>query len=251
MDLGITGRRAAVAGASGGLGLACATALAAEGVTVALCSRDAERIEKAASGIRASGGDAVGLVADVSTPEGATGFVAAATDALGGLDILVTNAGGPPPGDFASTEVDAYLPAIQLNLLSAVAMCKAAVPSMVERRWGRVVAITSMTVRQPSPKLILSNTARTGLTGSLKTLATEVASSGVTVNSTQPGLHATDRLRQLYGGDIERAAASVPAGVVGDPADFGAAVAFLCSEQARFVTGIALAVDGGAFHGLQ
>jgi 3-oxoacyl-[acyl-carrier protein] reductase len=251
MDLGIKGRRAAVAGASGGLGLACATALAAEGVPVALCSRDAERIEQAAAGIRAGGGDAVGLVADVSTPEGATGFVAEATGALGGLDILVTNAGGPPPGDFASTDVDAYLPAIQLNLLSAVAMCKAAVPPMVERRWGRVVAITSMTVRQPSPTLILSNTARTGLTGFLKTLATEVASSGVTVNSAQPGLHATDRLRQLYGGDIERAAASVPTGVVGDPADFGAAVAFLCSEQARFVTGIALAVDGGAFHGLQ
>lgn len=251
MDLGIAGRCAAVAGASGGLGLACARALASDGVRVVLCGRDAARAEAAAHDIRDAGGDAVGLAADVSTVGGAAGFVARAVDALGRVDILVANAGGPPAGTFASIDVDAYLPALELNLLSTVAMCKAAVPAMVERGWGRVVAITSLTVRQPAASLILSNTARAGATGFLKTLAREVAPQGVTVNSVQPGSHDTDRLRQLHGGDLSGAAAAIPAGTVGDPADFGAAVAFLCSEQARFITGAALPVDGGAFAGLQ
>lgn len=247
MDLGIAGRTAAVAGASSGLGLASARALAAEGVRVAICSRDRERIEAAAATIEG----AVPIVADVSTVEGARGFVEAAVDALGQVDILVPNAGGPPAGDFASTPLDAYAPALELNLLSTVAMCEAAVPAMCERGWGRVVAITSVSVRQPIPQLILSNTARAGVTGFLKTLALEVAPKGVTVNSVQPGLHATDRLRALYGGDVSRAAEGVPAGTVGDPDDFGKVVAFLCSEQARFIVGAALPVDGGTYRGLQ
>jgi 3-oxoacyl-[acyl-carrier protein] reductase len=251
MQLGITGRRAAVAAGSSGLGLGSARALAAEGVRVAICGRDAARVEDAAAGLRADGGDAVGLVADVSTPAGATGFVEAAAEALGGVDILVANAGGPRAGTFASTPLDAYEPALRLNLLSTVAMCTAAVPSMVERGWGRVVAITSVTVRQPAAELILSNTARAGVTGFLKTLATEVAGAGVTVNSVQPGLHATPRLVELHGGDPSAAAAGVPAGRLGDADDFGAAVAFLCSERANFVTGVALPVDGGAHRGLQ
>lgn len=251
MDLGIDGRRAAVAAGSAGLGLASARALAAGGVRVALCGRDADRAEAAAASIRADGGDAVALVADVSTTDGATGFVTEAEAALGGVDILVANAGGPPPGNFASTDLAAYLPALQLNLLSTVALCTAAVPAMAERGWGRVVAITSATVREPSPQLILSNTARAGATGFLKTLATEVASRGITVNSVQPGLHATDRLAQLYGGDLSEAGRQVPVGAVGDPADFGAVVAFLCSVHARFVTGVALPVDGGATRGRQ
>jgi 3-oxoacyl-[acyl-carrier protein] reductase len=251
MDLGIAGRRAAVAAGSSGLGLGSARALAAEGVRVALCGRRADRVEAAAADLRAAGGDVVGLVADVSTPEGAAGFVEAAAEALGGVDILVTNAGGPPAGTFASTSLDAYEPALRLNLLSTVAMCRAAVPAMAERGWGRVVAITSSTVRQPAAELILSNTARAGATAFLKTLASEVAASGVTVNSVQPGLHATPRLVELYGGDPAGAAAAVPAGRLGDADDFGAAVAFLCSTQANFVTGVALPVDGGAYRGLQ
>ncbi len=247
MDLGIAGRTAAVAGASSGLGLASARALAAEGVRVAICGRDRARIEAAAAGVDG----AVPLVADVSTVEGATGFVEAAVEALGQVDILVPNAGGPPPGTFASTPLDAYAPALELNLLSTVAMCEAAVPPMCERGWGRVVAITSISVRQPIAQLILSNTARAGATAFLKTLAIEVAGRGVTVNSVQPGLHATDRLRSLYGGDTAAAASGVPAGEVGDPDDFGALVAFLCSEHARFVVGAALPVDGGAYSGLQ
>ncbi|MGH9251942.1 MAG: SDR family NAD(P)-dependent oxidoreductase, partial [Acidimicrobiales bacterium] len=173
MDLGIRGRRAAVAAASAGLGLACARVLATEGVRVALCGRRPDRVEAAVDALRAAGGDAVGLVADVSGAERGGAFVDRATEALGGVDILVTNAGGPPAGTFASTDVAAYPPALELNLLSTVAMCKAAVPAMIERGWGRVVAITSMTVRQPAPTLILSNTARAGTTAFLKTLATE------------------------------------------------------------------------------
>jgi 3-oxoacyl-[acyl-carrier protein] reductase len=246
MDLGLSGRRAAVAGASAGLGLACARALAAEGVQVAISSRDRARIEAAAATIDG----AVPLVADVAELDGATEFVAAATEALGGVDILIANAGGPPPGTFASTPTEAYLDALSLNLLSTVAMCKAAVPAMQARGWGRVVAITSVSVRQPIPNLILSNTARAGVTGFLKTLATEVAPDGVTVNSLQPGMHLTDRLAAL-GRDLDSLAATVPARKVGDPDDFGRVAAFLCSDAAQFITGAAIPLDGGAYGGLQ
>jgi 3-oxoacyl-[acyl-carrier protein] reductase len=242
MDLGLSGKRAAVAAASAGLGWASAAALAEAGVLVAICSRDQARVEDAAARI---GHGAVGLVADVGHAAGAAAFVAAATEALGAVDILVTNAGGPPPGNFASTAVDAYPAALDLNLLSVVAMCKAAVPPMQERRWGRVVAITSISVRQPIPNLILSNTARAGATGFLKTLAREVAGDGVTVNSVLPGIHATARIMNVYGSVPDGRAIGIPAGVIGDPADFGQVVAFLCSEHARFVTGAALPVDGG------
>jgi 3-oxoacyl-[acyl-carrier protein] reductase len=241
MDLGIQGRRAAVAASSSGLGFASAKALADEGASVVICSRDRGRIEAAAQQI---GPNVIALVADVGTPEGASGFVAAAHEALGGLDILVTNAGGPPAGNFESTPVDAYPSALDLNLMSVVAMCKAAVPGMREHNWGRVVAITSLSVRQPMAQLILSNTARAGATAFLKTLAREVAADGVTVNSVQPGLHLTGRLRQIYG-DV------LPDRPLGDPSDFGQVVAFLCSEQARFTTGVQLHVDGGDYQGLQ
>src|SRR4051812_43055001 len=164
MELGIEGRTAAVAAASAGLGRASAAALAAEGVRVAICGRDRARIEEAAASIE---GDVTPIVADVGNVDGAAGFIRDATDALGGVDILVTNAGGPPFGTFESTEVDAYFAALDLNLMSVVAMCKAALPSMREQNWGRVVAITSISVRQPIEGLILSNTARAGATGFL------------------------------------------------------------------------------------
>jgi 3-oxoacyl-[acyl-carrier protein] reductase len=245
MDLGISGRSAAVAAGSAGLGLAAATSLAAEGVRVAICGRDADRLHAALAALPSTDAGAhVAVVADVSTPAGATGFVEDAADALGAHpDILVTNAGGPPPGTFANTPFEAYEPALALNLLSVVAMCTAAVPAMQRRGWGRVVAITSVAVKQPIGTLILSNTARAGATGFLKTLASEVRGDGITVNSVLPGLHATDRLLQLHGGDISEL-------VVGDPADFGEIVAFLCSEQAKFLTGTAIQVDGGAYTGL-
>ncbi len=160
MDFGITGKRAAVAAASRGLGLATAKALCEEGVRLVVCGRDESRIQEAAASL---GGGAVGLVADVSTPDGARRFVEQSRETLGGLDILVTNAGGPPPGNFASTDVEAYPEAIALNLMSVIAMCKEAVPGMREQQWGRVLAITSISVRQPLPGLILSNTARAKL----------------------------------------------------------------------------------------
>ena len=243
MDLGITGRKAAVAAASQGLGLATARALAAEGVEIAICGRDRDRLVAAGAALGATT-----IVADVSTPEGAAGFVVEARDRLGGLDILVPNAGGPPPGAFADiADTSAYARAFELNCLSTIAMCTEAVPGMQGQRWGRVVAITSIAVRQPIPYLILSNTARAGVTGFLKTLAREVAADGVTVNSVQPGIHDTERIRALGAGDP----ADIPAGRLGSADDFGAIVAFVCSESASFLTGAAIPVDGGSYAGLQ
>ena len=247
MDLGIAGRRAAVAAASAGLGLGAARALAAEGVQVAVCGRDRSRIDAAAASI---GDRAVPLVADIGTADGARDFVAAARDALGGIDILVCNAGGPPPGTFATTDIAAYEDALSLNLLSTVAMCREGVPEMQERGWGRVVAITSLGVRQPFGQLMASVTARAGVTGFLKVLAREVAKDGVTVNSLQPGFHDTDRVRQVTGGNLEGFASQVPAGFIGSADDFGGVAAFLCSEQARFLTGCGIHVDGGAYAAL-
>lgn len=247
MDLGLQGRKAFVAGSSAGLGLGTASALHAAGCEVALNGRDADRLARAAAGLEG----AHEIVGDVGTPEGATEVVERARDALGHIDILVANAGGPPPGTFASTPLEAYEPALALNLTSSVAMCHAVVPAMREARWGRIVAITSISVRQPIATLILSNTARAGLTGFLKTLATEVAGDGVTVNSLQPGYHATDRLGSAVGGDFDALAQNVPARRIGDADDFGAIAAFLCSEQAKFMTGCAIHVDGGQYAGLQ
>ena len=241
MDLGIAGKRAAVAASSQGLGKATAMALAEEGVTVAICSRSRDRIEAAAADIPGS----IPLVADVGTEAGAAAFVRDARAALGGIDILVANAGGPPPGTFASTELDRYREAFELNCMSTIVMCHEAVPGMQAQRWGRVLAITSVAVRQPIPTLILSNTARAGLTGFLKTLAREVAGDGVTVNSIQPGTHDTERIRALRG---EGAA---PDGSMGRPEDFGRVAAFLCSDPARFVNGAGVNVDGGSYAGLQ
>jgi 3-oxoacyl-[acyl-carrier protein] reductase len=247
VDLGISSRTAAVAGASAGLGFASAKALAQEGVRVAICSRDATRVAEAAQRI---GNSCIGIVADVSTLEGGQDFVRQATAALGHIDILVANGGGPAAGNFATTPVDAYITGLQQSLLSVVGMCTEVVSEMQSRNWGRIVAITSVAVRQPIPNLILSNTARAGVTGFLKTLAREVAPSGITVNSVQPGIHATDRIRQLYGMTPDASTLGIPAGVVGDPADFGTVVAFLCGESARFVTGTNIQVDGGSYAGL-
>lgn len=246
MDLGIAGRRAAVGAASKGLGFAVAAALVAEGVQVAICGRNADTISAAAGQL---GSDTVPIVADLSSAEGGTGFVRDAIDALGGVDILVANAGGPPPGNFGSVTLDQYLDAFELNCRSAIAMCYEAVPGMRAQHWGRVVAITSIAVRQPIPNLILSNTARAGLTGFLKTLAREIAADGVTVNSLLPGLHATERVAQLHSGGGDPAA-GIPAGMIGDPRDFGQVAAFLCSEAAKYVTGTATTVDGGAYAAL-
>ena len=208
-----------------------------------MSSRDPARIEAAAASV---GHGAVPLVADLSSAEGGSRFVEQAREALGGVDILVCNAGGPPPGDFASTDMPAYEQALELNMLSSIAMCREGVPEMQERGWGRVVAVTSLGVRQPFAQLIASVAARAGLTGFLKVLAREVAKDGITVNSLQPGFHDTERVRKLAGGDVSGMGAQVPAGFVGSADDFGAIAAFLCSEQAKFLTGCGIHVDGGA-----
>jgi 3-oxoacyl-[acyl-carrier protein] reductase len=245
VDLGIRGRRAAVAAASAGLGYGAAEALVAEGARVAICSRDEARVRDAAAKL---GGDSVPLVADLSDTDAAARFVSEAREALGGLDILIANAGGPPPGGVLGTDLSAYRSGLELSMLSTVAMCHEATPGMREQGWGRVVAITSGGARTPIRYLAASSAARAAVTSYLKLLATECAPDGVTVNSAQPGVHATDRVRQL--GSLERAAQAVPTGVVGDPADFGKLVAFLCSEPARFITGTGVLVDGGAYAGL-
>lgn len=249
VDLGIEGRRAVVAAASGGLGFATAQALAQAGAQVAICGHDRDRIERAAAEI---GERATPFVADVTVPEGYVELIDAARAGLGGpIDILVLNGPGPPAGTFAQTPLESYESALAQLVVPAVAACRHAVPEMRERGWGRIVAITSVAVRQPIPTLILSNTARTGLTAFLKTLALEIAADGVTVNSVQPGLHATARVRTVFGDALEAEVARVPARRLGGVADFGRFVAFLCSEHAAFVTGAAIPVDGGAHAGLQ
>ena len=247
MDLGLSGRTAAVAGGSAGLGFATAQALANDGVRVVLCGRDAKRASDAAVKI---GNSCVGVSCDVSSVGGGESFVEQATKILGHIDILILNSGGPPAGNFASTSVESYAKAFENGLLSMIAMTKLVVPQMQSRKWGRVVAITSIAVRQPIANLILSNTARAGLTGFLKTISREVAGDGITVNTVQPGTHDTDRIRHLYGATPDAKALDIPAGFVGDPKDFGNVVAFLCSESAKFVTGVNLQVDGGAYTGL-
>jgi 3-oxoacyl-[acyl-carrier protein] reductase len=189
-------------------------------------------------------------VADVATETGARGFVREAIERLGGLDILIANSGGPPSGTFATTDLAAYEAAFRLNLASTVAMCQEAVPLLREQGWGRVIVITSIGARQPIPTLMASATSRAGVTAFAKVLALEVAADGVTVNTVQPGTHATERMDEL-GVDLVAAAAQVPVGFVGEPHDFGAVVTFLCSAQARFITGTSVLVDGGANRGLQ
>lgn len=244
MDLSLANRTALVTGSSSGLGLGCARALAEEGCRVVMVSRSLERLREA-------GVDGAELIAaDVSDRDACEAMIDEAERRVGPIDIVIANAGGPPAGNFASTDVDAYGAAIDLNLLPTIVMCKRLVPGMQERGWGRVVAITSISVREPIGTLILSNTARAGVTAFLKTTATEVAADGVTVNSLQPGLHETARLSALSD-DLEALAQTLPTQTLGDPDDFGKVAAFLCSDAAKFITGTAIPIDGGSGHGLQ
>ena len=247
MDLGITGRTALVTGSSSGLGFSAAKALSEAGAQVCLVSRSKQRVDDAAKKISK---DCQSIVADLSDPDSIISMLKNAQQVVGHIDILIANAGGPPPGNFETTDLGLFPEALQVNLLSTVSMCQELIPKMSKNEWGRVVAVTSVAAREPNPQLILSNTARSGLTSFLKTTATEVASSGVTINSIQPGLHSTDRLNELFT-DLEDLALQVPTKRLGDPDDFGKVVAFLCSEQAKFITGAAIPVDGGSTKGLQ
>lgn len=246
MDLGISSRRAIVAAGSAGLGLATAKALTDEGVAVAICGRNEYRLHAA---VALLGPTAVGIVADVSIQGEATRFAAEAEDRLGGtIDIVVANAGGPPPGTATGTDLDGYRSALELNFLSSVELIDAVIEPMRDQRWGRVLAITSIGARQPISGLAASSAARSAVSSYIKTLSNEIAADNVTANSIQPGMHATDRILALHG--AHDMIAGVPLGRLGDADDFGAAAAFLCSEQAGFITGTSLLVDGGQSSGL-
>ena len=257
MDLGIQGRRALVCASSKGLGKGCAEALAGEGVDLILNARGAESLEATAANIRSTYGvSVVAVAADITTEAGQ----AAVLEAAGDIDILVTNAGGPPPGMWSDWGRDDFIAAFDANLLTPIALIKASLPGMMDRGWGRIVNITSVTVKAPIPVRGLSNTARSGLTGYVAGVSRQVAGSGVTINNLLPGLHDTDRLvmldkvdagaRGISEDDARQARMqSVPAGRFGTSDEFGAACAWLCSDKAGFVIGQNILLDGGAFPG--
>jgi len=237
MDLGIAGKVALVTAGSRGLGRATALALAGEGVRVMLSGRDASALAATRSEVEAVGVDVDVRAGDVTDPGEPARLVAATVERFGGLDIVVANAGGPPPGRALDLSDEALDAALNANLMTSVRLVREALPHLRAAGWGRICCITSYTVKQPAPVLALSNTARTGLWAWIKTAAHDLAaeSSGITLNMICPGPHATDRMKELGG-----------AGVMGDPADFGSVVAFVCSAQAGFVNGSAVVVDGGS-----
>ena len=256
MDLGIKGKRALVCAASKGLGRGCAEALAAEGVNLIINARGEAALASTAREIAERYGVKVDHVAtDITTEAGR----AAVLDVAGEIDILVNNAGGPPPGHWQDWSRDDFIKAVDANMLTAIALMQATVPGMMSRNWGRVVNITSAAVRSPIGVLGLSNTARTGLTGFVAGMSRDVIKHGVNVNNLLPGLHATDRAVSLDGGAAKaegitidearaRRQSTIPAGRYGEAEDFGAACAFLCSEQAKFIVGQNILLDGGALN---
>jgi 3-oxoacyl-[acyl-carrier protein] reductase len=258
VDLGIKGRKAIVCGGSAGLGRATAMALAREGVGVVIAARTEERLRRAADEIAAeTGAEVRGVAADVTTDDGRAALLEACPEP----DILINNAGGPPPGDFRTWTRDDWLKAIDANMLSAIFLIQATIDGMIAREFGRVVNITSHMVKQPTNILGLSNGARAGLTGFVGGLARDVARHNVTLNNVLPGQFDTDRLRsnhqrfaQTSGTDVdalrERQRSQIPARRFGDPAEFGDMCAFLCGARAGYVTGQNILLDGGQYPGL-
>ncbi|SFI63682.1 SDR family oxidoreductase [Jannaschia pohangensis] len=254
MDLGIKGKRALVCASSKGLGFGCAAALAEAGVDLVMNARGAEALEAAAADLRSRFGVHVQTVAaDVTTEDGRAEVLAAAASP----DILVTNAGGPPPGQWSDWDRDDFIAALDANMLTPIALMKACLPAMMDRGWGRIVNITSQSVKAPIAVLGLSNAARTGLTGYVAGTSRQVAPSGVTINNLLPGIHATDRAESLDQGvsraqniSVEDAKAqreaTIPARRYGTAAEFGATCAFLCSQHAGFIVGQNILLDGGA-----
>jgi 3-oxoacyl-[acyl-carrier protein] reductase len=253
MDLGIKGKRALVCAASKGLGRGCAMALAEAGVDLVINARGAEALEATAAELRKFGVQVIVVAADITTEAGRGEVLAAA----GAVDILVTNAGGPPPGVWSDWDRDDFIKALDANMLTPIALMKALLPGMIDKGWGRVVNITSQSVKAPIPQLGLSNAARAGLTGYVGGTSRQVAPFGVTINNLLPGIHATDRAVSLDKGVVaakgismeaaqaERAA-GIPARRYGTASEFGATCAFLCSQHAGFIIGQNILLDGGA-----
>lgn len=242
MDLGIAGKVALVTASSKGLGRAAAEALAAEGAKVVICARGIDALEATEKAIRNAGGEVLAVPADVTEPAAPRALVARTVEHFGSIDILVPNAGGPPPGRALEVDDHAIEAGVNANLLTSVRLIRQAVPHMRDAGWGRICCIASSAVKQPIPTLSVSNTARTGLWAWSKTAAAELAPDGITLNLACPGLHNTDRIRQLgsAGSDAR----------IGDPGDFGRVVAFLCSQPAGYISGTAVLVDGASTLGL-
>lgn len=253
MNFGLKGKVALVTGSTSGLGLASAQALAAEGASVVICGRRKELAEEQASGLPS----AVGFEADLTDPEAPQLLFERAKDAFGRVDILVGSTGGPTPGPALGTDADAYDDALNLLVKPMVRLAHLIVPEMQERKWGRIVFVTSSVVREPIPILVLSNSVRMAVHGFAKTLAKQIAGDGITVNCVMPGHITTDRTLSLANAAasasgrsvdevLAETARNIPAGRSGDPAEFGAVVTFLCSEQAAYVNGASIPVDGAA-----
>lgn len=253
MDLGLKSKVALVAASSKGLGRAVAEELAAEGARLILCARGAEALEEARGKLEEAGTEVCAVAADLSELDQVDRVIQVGLEAFGQIDILVTNTGGPPAGPFSQHGPEVWQQAVRQNLDSVVNLCRGVLPGMEERRWGRIINVTSIAVKQPVDGLILSNSVRAAVTGFARTLANEVAGSGITVNNVLPGYTRTDRLVQLAeklgDGKIEEAMATwesqIPMGRVGEPREFAAMVAFLASERASYITGTSIPVDGG------
>jgi len=257
MDLGLKNKVALVAASSQGLGRAVAEELAAEGASLVLCARDSKTLTETAAAIAEStNAHVLAVPADVTIVEDIKRLVAAGIERFGRIDILVTNAGGPPAGRFEQLTREQWEQAIRLTLLSAVELARQVLPGMKARRWGRILNITSIAVKQPVENLLLSNSLRAGLTGFARTLANEVASDGITVNNVLPGYTRTERLDELAQMMAQKQGISpnefrskweqeIPMGRLGEPREFAALVAFLASERASYITGTSIQVDGG------
>lgn len=257
MELNLQGKVALVGGGSRGLGRACVHRLAEEGVAVVLCARTAEEVERAAKEVRtATEAETLAVTADLSTPDGPKRFVHAALERFGRVDILVHNTGGPPPGDFFAHNDSAWQAAFELLLLSAIRTYRLVLPSMRQQRWGRIVNLTSVTVKEPWANLILSNVFRTGLVSLAKTLSRQLAPEGILINNVCPSFFRTRRSEDLLSRQAEQTgrtleevlaetAAEVPLGRIGKPEELADLVAFLCSERASYITGATIQVDGG------